>query len=463
MKELKIVVLCGGLSTERNISFLTGAKVCRALRSLGHRAVLADMYLGFEESNYGALRRAPESQASAAKTRCKEEPISRNGNCAFAPDKNDAKASFIEEDTEGQAAGVFDPEALFEALPPIPDYSFDGQAPDLEAVRRSRKQKDPSLFGAHVLELCQAADIVFVALHGKNGEDGRVQAVFDMLGIPYTGSGHLGSAMAMDKMITKQLAAGRGVRTPAFRRWDFAEAYPVREDSTGEAATGEAAEEAAAGCTAESGLRPHFRLQEADSAREAKETFIRSVCRQTDVPCVVKTPDGGSSVGVYIVQRKEDLENAVRGCLSYGDVFMTEQYISGREFTCGVLCGRALPSVEIVPKTRFYDYSSKYAVGATEEICPGRCRPEIEKEIGRTALKVHEIMGLSTYSRCDFMIDEEERVWFIEVNPLPGMTDTSLVPQEAAAVGIGYEELCGKIVEDGLRLRGRRGEQENTL
>jgi D-alanine-D-alanine ligase len=170
---------------------------------------------------------------------------------------------------------------------------------------------------------------------------------------------------------------------------------------------------------------------------------------------VVKTPDGGSSVGVYIVRRKEDLEPAVRGCLDYGRSFMIEQFIEGREFTCGVLCGQALPSVEIVPRTRFYDYSNKYVAGATEEICPGRVTPEIEKEIGRIALQVHDIMGLQTYSRCDFMLDDQDQVWFIEVNTLPGMTQTSLVPQEAAKVGISYEDLCEKIVEDGLKIRGK--------
>ena len=210
LNELKIVVLCGGLSTERNISFLTGSRVCGALRAKGHRAVLADLYMGFD-------------------------------------------------DEEDEAKG-FDPEALFGNLPEIPQYSFDGQAPDLKAVRKSRKWKSPSLFGKHVLELCAAADIVFIALHGKNGEDGRVQATFDMLGIPYTGSGHLGASMAMDKMITKMIVGPRGVRTPAFRRWDF-----VRSDG---------------------------------GKTDEKEQFISSVCHQTDVPCVVKAPDGGASVGV---------------------------------------------------------------------------------------------------------------------------------------------------------------------
>lgn len=381
MRSLKIVVLCGGISTERNISLISGSRVCSALRRKGHRAVLADLYLGFE--NGEGMR--PESGENR----------------------------------------VFDPELLFEKLPPVLQHVFDGREADLKAVLRSRKYKRDSLFGLHVLELCKSADIVFMALHGKNGEDGRVQAAFDILGIPYTGSGHLGAAIAMNKMVTKMLVSPNGVRTPAFHRWEYDGPAVSPEEDSGE------------------------------EKREDREAFIRFVCSQIDVPCVVKTPDGGSSVGVYIVHAKEELEQAVRNCLEYGNVFMTEQFIEGKELTCGVLCGRALPSVEIVPKVRFYDYSSKYAAGATEEICPARVPPEVEREMGNMALKVHKILGLSTYSRSDFILDDEGRLWFLEVNTLPGMTPTSLVPQEAAAVGIGYEDLCEEIVKDGLRLRGR--------
>ena len=160
---MKIVVLCGGLSTERNISFLSGTKVCRALRKRGHQAVLVDLFMGLE-------------------------------------------------DVEGE------PAELFKNLPPLKDLTFDGSAPDLKAVRKARKWKSPSLFGKGVLEICREADIVFVALHGMNGEDGRVQATFDMLGIPYTGSGYLGAAIAMDKMLTKEMVKDKGVRTPAWKR-----------------------------------------------------------------------------------------------------------------------------------------------------------------------------------------------------------------------------------------------------
>ena len=352
---MKIVVLCGGLSTERNISFLSGTQVCLALIKRGHQAVLVDLFMGLE-------------------------------------------------DIKGE------PAELFEKLPPLKDLTFDGSAPDLKAVRRARKWKSPSLFGKGVLEICRAADIVFVALHGMNGEDGRVQATFDMLGIPYTGSGYLGAAIAMDKMLTKEMVKDKGVRTPAWKTFNAG------------ALTGED-----------------------DIVKSAEE-----IAAKIEAPCVIKTPTGGSSVGVYIVTNQDAVRPAVEKCLGFGPDILVEQMIEGREFTCAVLQDRALPSVEIVPKVDFYNYENKYKAGATEEICPGRCTPEVEKQMGDMALKVHNILGLRTYSRSDFIVDKYDNAWFLEVNTLPGMTPTSLVPQEAAAVGISYEDLCEIIVNDGL-------------
>ena len=352
---MKIVVLCGGLSTERNISFLSGTKVCRALRKRGHQAVLVDLFMGLE-------------------------------------------------DVEGE------PAELFKKLPPLKDLTFDGSAPDLKAVRKARKWKSPSLFGKGVLEICREADIVFVALHGMNGEDGRVQATFDMLGIPYTGSGYLGAAIAMDKMLTKEMVKDKGVRTPAWKTFNA-------------------------------------------GAITSQEDIVKSaveIAAKIEAPCVVKTPTGGSSVGVYIVTNQDAVRPAVEKCLGFGPDILVEQMIEGREFTCAVLQDRALPSVEIVPKVDFYNYENKYKAGATEEICPGRCTPEVEKQMGDMALKVHNILGLRTYSRSDFIVDKYDNAWFLEVNTLPGMTPTSLVPQEAAAVGISYEDLCEIIVNDGL-------------
>ena len=220
---MKIVVLCGGLSTERNISFLSGTKVCRALRKRGHQAVLVDLFMGLE-------------------------------------------------DVEGE------PAELFKNLPPLKDLTFDGSAPDLKAVRKARKWKSPSLFGKGVLEICREADIVFVALHGMNGEDGRVQATFDMLGIPYTGSGYLGAAIAMDKMLTKEMVKDKGVRTPAWKTFN-------------------------AGAI----------TSEEDIVKSAQE-----IAAKIEAPCVVKTPTGGSSVGVYIVTSQDAVRPAVEKCLGFG-------------------------------------------------------------------------------------------------------------------------------------------------
>lgn len=353
---MKIVVLCGGLSTERKISFSSGTQVCKALRAKGHQAVLVDLFDGLEDE---------------------PEEVLKN------------------------------PAVLFDELPELKPVVFDGVAPDLAKVRADRKYKSPSLFGLGVLEICAAADVVFIALHGMNGEDGRVQATFDMMGIPYTGSGYLGAGMAMDKMITKEMVRPAGVKTPDWHSYH--------------------------GVTAKD---------------------IDRIASENQVPCVVKTPTGGSTIGVYIIKDEKDLKPALEQCLSFGSDVLVEQFIEGTEYTDAVLGDKALPNVEIVPKQGGYDYQNKYQAGATTEICPGHCDPEIAKKMGEMALTVHRTLGLSTYSRSDFIVTKEGEIYFLEVNTLPGMTPTSLVPQEAAAIGMSYEDLCEYVVEDALKLRG---------
>lgn len=355
---MNIVVLCGGLSTEREISFISGTKVCGALRRKGHRAVLVDMYMGLEEMG--------------------EDVIENPGQ-------------------------------LFDNLPQLEEVTFDGLTPDLERVRSERKFRSPSLFGRGVLKICSLADVVFVALHGLNGEDGRLQATFDLLGIPYTGSGHLGAAIGMDKIMTKQMVAPKGVNTP---KWNS-----------------------------------YIGVTEEDIPRMLKEN---------EVPCVVKTPTGGSSVGVYIIKDQEELEPALRNVLDYGSDILIEQFIEGREFTNAVLKGKALPSVEIVPVEGGYDYKNKYNADGADHICPGRLSDELAKKMGEMAIKVHETLELRTYSRSDFIVDGNDNIYFLEVNTLPGMTPTSLVPQEAREVGIEYDDLCQLIVEDALEKWHRR-------
>ena len=347
---MKIVVLAGGLSPERNVSLSSGTMIAFALKGLGHQGALVDMYFGLEGYT-GAVED------------CFDQPLTEKWK------------------------------------------KIDPTAPDLEAVKNARQWKSESKFGPGVLELCQKADIVFLALHGACGEDGRVQAAFDLLGIPYTGAGYLGSALAMDKDLTKRLIAGLGVSTPKWRRVNYT----------------------------------------------AKD--VDSLTSTTPVPCVVKPVDSGSSIGVAIAHTKKELHSALLDGLRFGGRCVLEQYVSGREIQVGILGDRALPSIEIIPKTGFYDYENKYQPGAAEEVCPSPIPPEWEKAVGEAALAVYRALGLTVYSRADFIVDTSGTPWFLEINTLPGMTPTSLVPQEAAAVGIDYESLCQEIIDRSLEAR----------
>ena len=344
---MKIVVLAGGLSDERNVSLSSGCKVCAALRERGHQAALVDMYLGAEG----------------------------------------------------------DPGALFSAPIPAELTKIGRQAPDLAAVKAARPGGGESQFGPGVLEACRLADVVFLGLHGACGEDGRVQAAFDLMGIPYTGAGHLGSAIAMDKDLTKRMVAPLGVATP---KWELVK-YTAED--------------------------------------------IPALSARLDVPCVVKPAASGSSIGVSIVHRREELSGALIQCLAYGGVCVVEQYIAGREIQVGILEDRALPSIEIIPKTGFYDYENKYQPGAAEEITPAPIPAEWERRLGEAALAVFHALGLSVYARADFIVTQDGTPWFLEINTLPGMTPTSLLPQEAAAAGMGYGELCERIIEASLKAR----------
>ena len=172
---------------------------------------------------------------------------------------------------------------------------------------------------------------------------------------------------------------------------------------------------------------------------------------ECQVPCVVKPVDSGSSIGVTIVHDREALRTALREGLKQGGRCVIEQFVSGRELTVGILEGKALPPVEIIPKVGFYDYENKYQPGAAEEVCPAPLTAEETEKISRAAEKVYEIMGLRVYSRADFILDGNGTFWFLEINTLPGMTPTSLMPQEAAAAGIGYADFCQHIIDVSMK------------
>lgn len=347
---MKIVVLAGGLSGERNVSLSSGTMVADALRQHGHRVALVDLFFGLEGYE-GTL------------------------------------------------------ESCYDAPIPAEWKKVARETPDLDAVRASRKDTSRSIFGPGVVELCQSADVVFLALHGDCGEDGRLQAALDMHGIPYTGSDYLSSAIAMDKDLTKKLVAAQGVVTPA---WDTV---------------------------------------------EYTETDITGLVETTALPCVVKPIASGSSIGVSIAHTADELRDALELGLKYGGKCVIEQYIQGREIQIALLEGKALPSIEIIPKQGFYDYENKYQPGATEEVCPSPIPVEWERAVAEAAQTVFRTVGLSVYARADFIVTPDGTPYFLEINTLPGMTPTSLVPQEAAAAGISYGELCERIVAASLKER----------
>ena len=353
---MKIVVLAGGLSSERSVSLVTGSSVCRALRENGHRAILVDVFLGLE-------------QVPA------------------------------------------DLESLFDAPDGLcPEVKIEAAAPDIDAVRAQRSDKSGRLFGPNVLELCALADIVFLGLHGKDGEDGRIQAAFDLLDIRYTGSGHMASAIAMDKVAAKRMMDSLGIPTPKWQVLTYGE------------------EEI-----------PHL-----------AETL--------PMPCVVKTVDGGSSLGVFLPQTREELAEALRKVLRFGSRVLVEQRVYGRELVSGVLGERYLPCAMTIPAGDF-DYVAKYQSlenGGAQELCPAPITDQEQKMVGELTLKLYHGLGLEVYARADVILDEDGTPWFLEFNSLPGMTPASFMPKEAAAVGMSYNELCEEIVRLSYPLK-RRG------
>lgn len=338
---MNITILAGGLSPERDVSLSSAALIERALRAKGHKTCLVDLCLGIPS----------------------------------LPDTL---------------------ESLF-AIGETPAYSIPEVAPDLDALREQAALGD-ALIGPHVLDVCRAADITFLALHGGCGENGQLQATLDMHGIPYTGSGYIGSALAMDKDISKRLVIGAGVQTA---EWIYL---------------------------------------------PAKEVTPEAVRKSVGFPCVVKPCSCGSSVGVSIVEEESGLAAAMAEAIRYEGSVLIERKVIGREFSVGVLGNTSLPPIEIIPIAGFYDYKNKYQSGMTREICPAPLTEEETAALGAAALKAFGALRLHGYARIDFILEAATGNFvFLEANTLPGMTPTSLLPQEAAAVGIDYETLCDRI------------------
>ena len=331
---MNVVVLAGGLSPERDVSLASGMLISNALVEKGHSVLLLDLYKGIKDDEMHLL---------------------------FSNEKRNY------------------------------DFTIDEEIPELT------KKNTKDLIGRNVIKICKMADIVFLALHGSIGENGKLQAIFDCMGIKYTGSSYEGSILAMDKILTKKILEHDNIKTP---KWHLLK-----------------------------------------NVRKENIKF----------PVVVKPANNGSSIGVSIANNLEEFEVAIIEYEKYKDEIIIEEYIKGREFSVGILDKTALLPIEIIPKSGFYDYKNKYQEGKTIEICPPKISQDKIKEMQQIAMKVHNALLLGAYSRIDFILDENGNLNVLEANSLPGMTKTSLLPQEALVAGITYEDLCEKILLSNLK------------
>jgi len=333
---MKIAVLFGGTSEERDVSIASAAQIIPVLRSLGHEVFAVD-------TASGRLPPADERRLLSA------------------------------------------------GVAPEPPSDL-----DIARVRGGALALSPGAFQFH------EADVVFLALHGGSGEDGRIQSVLNLAGMAYTGSNHIASATAMDKDTSKRLFRSVGVPTAD---WLMAPA------------TGDA------------------------------------VAAALGWPVVVKPNKQGSTVGLRVVRDPADLQSAIDGAHRFDDEVMLERFIPGREFTVGVLDGAALPVGEIIPPGEVFDYASKYQSGGAREVFPADLPATESAQLQDYALRAHRVLKLGAYSRTDFRRDAGGGFWCLEANSLPGMTATSLLPQAAKAAGIEFPELLDRICRGAIKPR----------
>ncbi len=336
---MKIAVLFGGTSEERDVSIASAAQVIPVLRSLGHDVFAVDTATG---------RLPPPEERKMLEASVAAEP----------PSSKD-----------------------------IADMR--GRATALSAAAFS----------------IQDVDVVFLALHGGAGEDGRIQAMLDLAGLTYTGSNHIASAAAMDKDLSKRLFRSVGVPTA---NWMMA---PAKADD---------------------------------------------VSKHLKWPVIVKPNKQGSTVGLSVVREPAQLAGAIERAHAFDNEVMIEQFIPGREFTVGVLEGKALPVGEIIPPGEVFDYQSKYQAGGAREVFPANLPASEAQVLQKYAVLAHNVLKLGVYSRIDFRRDPDGSVWCLEANSLPGMTATSLLPQAAKAAGISFPELLERICRGAVNAKSQQ-------
>lgn len=331
---MRIVVLCGGLSSERDVSISGGCCIAKALRERGHRVLLMDMYKGYE---------------------------------------GDIKS----------------PDELFSGLGSETGFSVPETVPEPKSISGPR-------IGSNVTEICAMADIVFLSLHGADGEDGKIQAMLDLNGIKFTGTGFRGSCIAMDKKLSKTLFEANGIPTPQ-----------------------------------------SVLLKKGEKPLKAPW-----------YPCVIKPCCGGSSVATSIVESDKEYSEALKAAFAIEDRVLCEKHIKGRELTVGVMDGKAMPSIELIVHDGWYDYKNKYQPNRTKELCPAPIPDDLSQRLAALAEKVCDVLSCEVYCRVDFILDEEENeLYCLEANTLPGMTSVSLIPKMAEQLDMDLGELCDKIIK----------------
>ena len=269
-----------------------------------------------------------------------------------------------------------------------------------KALRKQGFKVKPIDVQRDFVKKLKGIDVAFIALHGHPGEDGTIQGVLELLGIPYTGSGVLGSAIGMDKIVSKRLFKSLDIPTPSFYY--------------------------------------------------SRNVNIDEVIMKLDLPVVVKPRAEGSSVGVIIAQTRNELERAIAKAPKHGEFFL-EKYIPGMMATCGIINGVPMPVLEIAPRRRkFYDYKAKYTPGQTEYIVPARIPEKKYKKTQQYALEAHRAICAHGFSRVDFVLDRNHEPYVLEVNTVPGLLTESNLPLEARAMGLGYDELIFEILKTSL-------------
>jgi D-alanine-D-alanine ligase len=320
--------------------------------------------------------------------------------------------------------------------------------PSLDELRALERSDLTPILGT--LPEVRDADVVFLALHGGAGEDGTVQAVLDLAGVPYTGSGRLASALAMDKDLSKTLFRAAGVNTADWVMTGAEGAASGEQWTAGAVATGQRSAtfggDSMTSATAVAVKSPVGGAPRAPGAGDAEPPAL-----PFPLPVVVKPSKQGSTVGLTVVKTAEQLAPAIEEALLYDDEVMIERFIPGREFTVGILGGDPLPVGEIIPAHEIYDYECKYTPGMAREVFPAELPPAAALEMQRQARLAFRALKLRGYARIDFRMTGDFTPYCLEANTLPGMTELSLIPQGAAAAGISFPELCERIARLALK------------